>query len=498
MTVRTRLLITIVGISLLMGGPAIYSASRLADLRNIAQTQSKIAQAFHELGALQTALSELDRYARSYIVIREPQQRAGIDRAISAARNHLRVLESSDFPKEARIAASKFDAIEAATRHIINLVESGREAEATPYFERVRPLLEEADAAIDTIAAAIDSRSQAQINAAGGIASAARTTTLLGLAIALGAVLLIGSWTTHSLTAPIRRLRRAMATVAAGEFVEPENLPYQRGDEIGDLARSFSWMTQQLAKLDRMKAEFVSIATHELKNPITVISGYSELIEEGVYGPVPPEQRVALQAIREQTQVVSRLINQLLDVSRLEAGGLRLVVHDVVVEDLVRTLERSFGILAGKRNIGLDFEVTDSIPARIQADSDRLRDQVLGNLLSNALKFTPEGGTIRVRLWGDEDGLQIEVADSGVGIPADQLPHVFDKFYQVGQQARSKGAGLGLAIAREVVEAHDGRIWVESTEDVGTTFRISLPVEHEGGPDAFETDLIAHAPTRAQ
>jgi signal transduction histidine kinase len=166
-------------------------------------------------------------------------------------------------------------------------------------------------------------------------------------------------------------------------------------------------------------------------------------------------------------------------------------MHEVSVEDLVRTLERSFGILAGQRNIELIFEVADTTPQTIQADPDRIRDQVLGNLLSNALKFTPEGGTIRVRLWGDEDGLEIEVTDSGVGIAQDQLPHVFDKFYQVGQQARSKGAGLGLAIAREIVEGHGGRIWVESAENVGTTFRISLPVQQEGGITTTESSLIA-------
>src|SRR5690606_20337418 len=113
----------------------------------------------------------------------------------------------------------------------------------------------------------------------------------------------------------------------------------------------------------------------------------------------------------------------------------------------------------------------DSIPA----DADRLRDQVLGNILGNALKFTPEGGRIAVRGWGEDGRFRIEVSDTGAGMPEEQLPHVFDKYYQIGEQARSKGAGLGLAIAHEVVQAHGGTISVTSREGAGTTFRIDLP-----------------------
>jgi signal transduction histidine kinase len=312
---------------------------------------------------------------------------------------------------------------------------------------------------------------------AGRISAAALSTTLLALLIGGAAVFAIGWWATHGLTTPVRRLRRAMVAVADGNYVVPEDLPYERPDEIGDLARSFRWMAQHLAKLDKMKAEFISIATHELKTPINVISGYSELMEEEIYGPLSEEQQQALQTIRDQTLVLTRLVNQLLDVSRLEAGGLQLEMNDVVIEDLLASLERAFGILAKRKDITLLFELDPNVPGSIKADPDRLRDQVLGNLLTNALKFTPEDGKIRLRVWADRSLLHFEVSDSGVGIAPDQLPLVFDKFYQIGQQARSKGAGLGLAIAREVVEAHGGRISVDSEENVGTTFRIELPLK---------------------
>lgn len=477
MTVRTRLVLTLIGIAVLLALPALYGASQLKKLSDIADNQRRgVAIAFLSLGRLQTSVSEVGRFARSYVAIADPASRDGVFRSLNEARSQLDVLEERGYLQAASEVEQRLQTIDQSMRHTIRLIESGRESDATVYFENVKPLLEEAQRATDAVTGAINQRSAAEIGRAALISTAALTTTLLALAIALALVIAIGFYTTQTLISPLRRLRTGMATVAAGEFVEPEDLPYRREDEIGDLARSFSWMTQHLARLDKMKAEFISIATHELKTPINVISGYAELVEEGIYGPATPEQHKALHAIRDQTQVLTRLVNQLLDISRLEAGGLQLEVTQVVIADLLAALDRTFSVLAHKKSIDFQCLVEPGTPGSIQGDPDRLRDQVLGNLLSNALKFTPEGGRILVRSWGDQEMLQLEVTDSGVGMAQDQIPYVFDKFYQIGHEARSKGAGLGLAIAREIVEAHGGRIWVESTENVGTTFRITLPI----------------------
>ena len=141
-------------------------------------------------------------------------------------------------------------------------------------------------------------------------------------------------------------------------------------------------------------------------------------------------------------------------------------------------------MLAQKQAIAFDVELDSDAPATIHADGARLRDQVLGNLLANALKFTPEGGSIRVRGFGENAHFVIEVCDTGAGMPADLLPHVFDKYFQIGEQARSKGAGLGLTIAHDVVHEHGGTISVDSEEGAGTTFRIVLPVSHANVPAA--------------
>ena len=493
MTVRSRLVLTIIGISVLMAAPAIYAGTKLSRLNRLAQAQVDThAAARSALGRLQTALAEIERFSRAYIIDPVDLQRVQLARSFDVAHEALRDLQASPYAPEVQTAEAQLASIEEAMKYVDSYMRAKRAEEATEYFKKVRPLLDNERAELDKIERAIDQRSNEDLRTGITIATVSYTTTFIVLMLCAVAVLIIGYWTTRALTTPVRRLRRAMADVAAGQFVVPEDLPYRRQDEIGDLARSFSWMTEHLSRLDKMKAEFISIATHELKTPINVIGGYAELVEEELYGPVSLDQRTALQAIREQTGVLTRLVNQLLDISRLEAGGLHLHMGQVQVEGLLDSLQRSFAILSQQKNITLRFVVENSVPSTIQGDTDRLRDQVLGNLLSNALKFTGEAGRVLVRAWGTDRSLELEVTDSGVGIPKDKVAFIFDKFFQIGEHARSKGAGLGLAIAREVVEAHGGRIWVESEQNVGTTFRISLPVQQP------ETHTHAIAPAEPE
>ncbi len=477
MKLGTRLFLTLVGIAVLLAGPAIYALSRLTELRDIAGEQrSRHAYALQQHGEFTTNLAELDRYLRGYIIEGTPDHRAGIERALRGARIPLDTLSLMGYGNSTEPAEETLGQLEGATRNIISFVESGRAQEATTYFENVKPLLASSQTSLQQIAAAIDRRSREDMLTAQSISSSAATTTLIVLLVCLLLGGALGIWTAASFTRPILQLRRTMGAVAEGNFEQPENLELDRADEIGDLSRSFSWMTQQLSRLDQMKAEFISIATHELKTPINVINGYTELLEEGIYGTPTPKQSEALQTIEEQTRVLTALVNQLLDISRLEAGGLQLEMHEIALSDLFNRIERSFGVLARKKDIDLTVDIDESIPHSIQGDADRLGDQVLGNLLSNALKFTPQGGTIAVRAWGDGHQLRVEVRDSGEGIPREQLPYIFDKYFQVGQHARAKGAGLGLAIALEVVEAHGGTIDVDSQPGRGTSFTINIPL----------------------
>ena len=491
MKLRTRLLLTLVALALLLSIPAIYALSRLNELRTIAgQQRTRHAYALIQQGELTTHIAELDRFERGYIIDGSTDQRAGMEHALREARTRLDTLSSLGYGRATEPAERVLAQLETATKNVVSYVESGRAQEATSYFENVKPLLAQAQTSVQQIAVAIDQRSREDLIVAEGISSGAARTTLGVLVVSLIAGALFGLYMGSNIARPILQLRSTMGAVAEGDFAVPETLEFRRADEIGDLSRSFSWMTQQLRKLDQMKAEFISIATHELKTPINVIGGYAELLDEGLYGTPTPKQREAMQTIEEQTRVLTGLVNQLLDISRLEAGGLQLEMQETVLQDLFARVERSFSVLARKKNIDFRVDVENSLPHSIHADADRITDQVLGNLLSNALKFTPEGGTIRVRAWGAPDGVHVEVRDSGVGVPQEQLPYIFDKFFQVGQQARAKGAGLGLAIAREIVEAHGGSIAVDSQPGRGTTFSFVLPVRQEQLRRGTGTDVV--------
>ncbi|MGH7552462.1 MAG: ATP-binding protein, partial [Longimicrobiales bacterium] len=473
------LILSIVGISTLLVVPAIYSVTQLDQLNDIASVQrTRHGEAYLAMGGLQARLAELNRLQRTYIIAPDAEVHEDMRSALDSARARLNELGTAGYGETARNVANLVDSLNLATSRIEQLVAEGRKQEASDYFlTQVRPLFINAEMELRRVYAYVDRTSRRELETAGIISSAAIATTLAALLICATVAFGLGAWTTRALTTPIMRLRDSMALVADGELRVPETLPYDRQDEIGSVSRSFRAMTHRLVDLDRLKAEFMSISTHELKTPINVISGYAELMQERVYGDLSEKQEEALFSIREQTRVLTQLVNQLLDVSRLEAGGMRLHFHDVVVVDLLRRVERSFDALATKKNIAFQVTIDSSVPATIAGDSDRLADQVLGNLISNALKFTPEGGRIEVRSWLHDDGLVIEVEDSGPGIPADQLPYIFDKFFQVGEQARSKGAGLGLTIAHEVVTSHGGSITAASEPGQGTTFRIVLPTD---------------------
>jgi signal transduction histidine kinase len=485
MTVRQRLVFTIVGISVVLMIPTVYSVLTLNRVRDIASTQRlNHGAAYLAMGGLQARLAELDRLHRAYIITRDVEVHREMSAALDSAYRRLQDVRSAGYAEASRGVQQSVQRLREATAQIERLISDSLYQEAGDYFETVKPLFADAQGEIRNLYTFVDNRSQDDLNRARAISGGAMGTTAVVLLIGAAVAFLLGTWSTRMLTTPVMRLRDSMALVADGELRVPENLPYERQDEIGSVSRSFRAMTHRLADLDRLKAEFMSISTHELKTPINVISGYAELMQERVYGEVTEKQEEALMSIREQARVLAQLVNQLLDVSRLEAGGMRLHFHDVAVRDVLRRVERSFEGLAVKKNIRFEVHVNPSVPDTVPGDPDRLADQVLGNLLSNALKFTPEGGRIAVRSWLEDDRLAIEVEDSGPGIPRDQLPFIFDKYFQVGDQARSKGAGLGLAIAHEVVTAHGGIITAASEPGEGTSFRILLPTNGHIDPPA--------------
>jgi signal transduction histidine kinase len=249
--------------------------------------------------------------------------------------------------------------------------------------------------------------------------------------------------------------------------------------EVQELARAFNTMADRVQSSRRSQQDFIANVSHELKTPLTSIQGFAQAILDGT-ADTPDALRQSADVIYNEAGRMHRMALDLLDLARLDAGTADLSMARVNVAALLQGIGEKFMPMASGAGIELKIHAAAGLPEVI-GDGDRLA-QVFTNLLENALKFTPSGGTVTVRAAQDRDQLQISVADTGRGIPPEALAHIFDRFYQADasrQGGNRHGAGLGLAIVQELVEAHGGRISVRSALDRGTAFIVHLPL---GGP----------------
>ena len=225
---------------------------------------------------------------------------------------------------------------------------------------------------------------------------------------------------------------------------------------------------------DRAKSQLLTMASHDLRTPLTAIQGYIEMISNGSAGQINDEQRELLAVAHRNTLELSGLISDLLDLARIEAGGLQLRIQATDVNQVLGAVLSTLAPSAAQKGITLKSTAATT-PVMVSADAARLK-QILLNLVGNAVKFTDRGG-VTVHARRVENSVLIDVADTGIGITAEALPHIFEEFSQGGEEARRKGgAGLGLAIVKQLVELHGGSIGVQSTPDIGSTFTVRLPV----------------------
>lgn len=254
--------------------------------------------------------------------------------------------------------------------------------------------------------------------------------------------------------------------------------------------RALEKRTEELIEAGKERTYFMANVTHELRTPIHGITGLTDLLEAEIYGPVTEEQRGAHRDIRGSAKGLLRMVDDLLSLTRAEAGKLEIRLSAVPVNELVETVTSSVGWMVGTKSLELTSEVAPDAKSLL-TDRGRL-SQVLVNLLSNAVKFTPEGGRVHLAVTASRDGMRFAVCDTGIGIPKETQSAVFEPFRQVdgGDERQFGGVGLGLALVARLVKALGGTIHLESTVDEGSTFTVALPLEH---PDHDETDLLDEA-----
>jgi len=288
---------------------------------------------------------------------------------------------------------------------------------------------------------------------------------LLGVVMAL----VLGGVFTRYIVAPLGEVTVAAKRIARGDFLQ--RVRPRGSSELAELGNSFNIMAETLKRDQELRQNIIADITHELRTPLSVLRANIEAMQDGVLETNPEN----LESLHQETLVLARLIDDLRTLSLAESGQLKFNFGRADIRELAVKVVDSMETQFASKGVRLSLEAEKGL-APIPADPDRI-EQVLRNLLSNALHYTPKGGSVAVRLTPDGDGVTASVADTGIGIPAEDLPRIFERFYRVDRsRTRSTGGtGLGLAIVKQLVEAHGGRAWADSEPGKGSTFFFHLP-----------------------
>jgi len=305
------------------------------------------------------------------------------------------------------------------------------------------------------------------------------TRAVLMVSLGMGIVALaLAAFVSRQITAPLRRLAAAAYQVARGDLTV--RVPVEGEDDLGQVSMAFNRMALSLAQQQHLRRQLMADIAHELRTPLSVIQAQAEAILDGVF-PASPEN---VKPIHQQALLLRRLVEDLRELSLVEAGEMKIEHEPLDLAALAARVVAGVRTTAEEKGVQVDLTMaSETVP--VLGDAQRL-EQVLLNLLSNAIRHTPSGGKVMVRVWAERGQGFCEIRDTGPGIPREQIAQVFERFWRAdrSRSRRTGGTGLGLAIARKWVEAHGGRIWVESPPGEGAIFTFAIP---QAGPAQRET-----------
>jgi signal transduction histidine kinase len=310
-----------------------------------------------------------------------------------------------------------------------------------------------------------------------GMLGTLRDALFPALALALLVALLAAFFLARSISHPVSRLAEATVAMAKGDY--SRRVDVQGQDELASLSKQFNEMAAEIGRAHAVQRDFIANVSHDLKTPLTSIQGFSQAMLDGtIHDPAAYHQAAGI--INAESQRMTRLVTELLTLANLESGLVTLELHPVDLRDIIGRLILAMQPQAKHAQIELSARMGPS-PAPVLADVDKLQ-QAFGNLLDNAMKHTPHGGKVTLDVSNIQGGVLVKVIDTGEGIPAADLPRVMERFYQIDKSRASntnaddrRGIGIGLAIARQIINAHRGGITIESTQGKGTTVLVSLP-----------------------
>jgi signal transduction histidine kinase len=472
--VLAALLIALGVIGLVVLGQANARAERLVDLqrRTAAYSELRLATTT-QLYALAKALTAP-----------EPSVIESAVRQVSLTQYYVERLqyvstEETDRDLVTRVATATA-AFSAATSHVLDLLHSGRVADAQrAQATEVAPLADRLEIYTNELVNRADANVLQSVSDTQDAYERSQLIVLVFAGVSLVLALLLGLVVALSIIGPIQAIGARVERIAQGDFTG--RLHVENRDELGALAGNVDRMSdqlgllyEQLAAATRHKSEFLSNMSHELRTPLNAIIGFSEVLLQRIFGDLNPKQTEYLQDILSSGRHQLALVNDILDLAKVEAGRMELELSSFSLRAVIDSGVTMLGERATRRGIALEVDGDPQVDA-IEADERKVK-QVLFNLLSNAVKFTPEGGTITVRTRGEAAAVEVSVSDTGIGIAPEDQAGIFKEFEQA-KSAKSTEAstGLGLALAKRYVELHGGVLSVRSGVGAGSTFTFSIP-----------------------
>ncbi len=497
-TIRTKLLAAFLGI---VGVMLILAFTGLSELRRANIRTTELLQDQTRLSNLQVFDNSLQQiWLNGTAIFAETGGNTMLGDSAGFFEDKLHVIQSLGHLVESRSqpdlsifstteiaeVSRKTQEINRIGLEVVDRYEAGQIALAKSIFElQLVPIIKSLDNGISKRYALLrdDMRSRALVNQ--NAFGQSRQMMLVAAGLAVVAAVLLGFLISKSLIRAIERIRLTLRKVSQGDFTARTNI--KNTDELGDLARSANRMTERLGALydeletaNQHKSQFLANMSHELRTPMNSILGYTEMIRDGIYGPVPQKIDDPLQRVEINGKALLSLINDVLDISKIEAGALELTLDTYSMPEIIKDVVATIEPLAESKGLNIRTEVDGGFPAGY-GDAGRIR-QVILNIVGNAVKFTDKG-YIDINLACDDESFVVTVFDTGVGIAEEYLDKVFLEFKQADASSTrtAGGTGLGLAISRKIIEMHGGRIEVDSSQGEGSTFTTVLPLQTARG-----------------
>jgi len=504
-SVHAKLLAGFFIVTLLFIGMGVLSLRIIAKMASQGQLLDEVHERVHWSQDIQHALALQMNFTAMALLLRDEATVENILRENNRFNNTLARLERAAQPEEVqliqRIRTAQGEAL-TTVADIANLVRDGRVDEAMQLqLTKEYPLYVQIEGLVNQLV----ERERDKMDDLRSSVAAANRNTLILMAVSAAALivlaLLLGFVISWSFILPVQKAQGFLSEVAKGNFAATIDVPNR--DEFGALADRMNHMSQELHRLyesqrqgaeelqrlneqlqraSKAKSDFLANMSHELRTPMNAILGFMEMVLDEIYGDVPTHLKEPLTDIQTNGKHLLRLINDVLDLSKIEAGRMDLVLTEYSVQDVVENVRASLQSLALEKGLGFVAAAQDDIPVAL-GDGKRIT-QCLMNLVGNALKFTKHGRVaVRVDLQGHN--LLYRVSDTGIGIPKNELDGIFAQFQQVDSAITREftGTGLGLHITKKFVEMHGGRIWVESELGKGSTFFFTIPLRVTDGTD---------------